>query len=91
MKRNKDYIYYILKEIEDDYSDEVTFKRTFQKWLDVEPRSKDECKEFILSNDLLLAEGFVSARNLTVEGSARVGVQCITWKGYDLLEQLRGQ
>jgi hypothetical protein len=91
MKRNKDYLYFILTEIEDDYSEAVTFKQAFQKWIDMEPRSKDESKDFIYAHDLLISEGFVQSKNITVAGTAVMGLLVMTWKGLDLLEELRAK
>lgn len=89
MKRNWDYIHFILSEIEDDYAEAVMFKNAFQRWMELEPRSDEERKDFIFASDLLIREGYIEARSVTSGGIAGAEVLVITWKGFDLLDQLR--
>lgn len=89
MKRNKDYLYFILSEIEGDYGESLNFKEIFKKWIRIEPRSDEELKEFTFANDLLISEAFIEPRNSSADGTMVMGVLCMTWKGFDLLDQLR--
>jgi hypothetical protein len=89
MKRNKDYLYFILSEIEGDYLESLTFTKIFKKWMKVEPRSEEECKDFIFANDLLTNDAFIEAKNVSADGTKVIGVLFVTWKGFDLLDQLR--
>lgn len=89
MKRNMDYLYFILSEIESDYVESLTFKKILKKWMRIEPRSDQEVKDFTFANDLLISEAFIEHRNPSAEGTMVMGVLFMTWKGFDLLDQLR--
>lgn len=89
MKRNMNYLYFILSEIEGDYAESLTFRDIYKKWMRIEPRSDQEIKDFTFANDLLISEAFIEPRNPSAEGTVLMGVLFMTWKGFDLLDQLR--
>jgi len=90
LKRNNDYLFYILSAVAENYEAPLKFKDIFQTWVDSESPSQKECIDFALANRLLMEEGCTLVTTVTSAGEeVPVTVDRLTWKGYDLLEQLR--
>jgi hypothetical protein len=90
MKRNKDYLYFILSEVQDSYDQNLNFVDVMQKWIEMEQPTENECKDFIHAEQLLRDEGFIHASFLSVRGEKLITLHHLTWKGHDLIEQLKG-